>query len=297
MSESVCRLAGDMHQLDELSGVGKSIGAKIQEFCTTGKIMEFEKLRKNSPEDLMELMQVEGIGPALIRQLHEKFHVETRSALKKILQKPITLPKGIGQKKIHLLCSSLQIELPVKKRYLYEEVLPQAEKLMQFIKQIPHVENVILAGSLRRRKETIGDVDIVLAVREQNRKNVLDRIISYTDIRRVLVKGNTKLSLLMGENQIQCDIRLVEKESLGSALLYFTGSKEHNILLRAIAKKRGWKINEYGLFDQQGIKLAGRTETEIYQRLGLNFIPPEKRVGGNEISEAKMDEGKADMVW
>lgn len=297
MKEPVCLLAGDRHQLDELSGIGKSIASKIQEFCKKGMITEFEELRKNVPEDLMKLMQVDGIGPTLIRQLHENFHVQTRAALKKILRGPIALPKGIGQKKLELLYSSLQIQSPLKKRYPYDEVLPQAEKFIHYIKNIPHVENAFLAGSLRRKKETIGDIDIVVATSEQHGKYVLDRMLMFADVRRVIVKGNTKISMLIGNNQIQVDIRLVQKDSLGSALLYFTGSKEHNIQLRVIAKNRSWKINEYGLFDERGIKMAGRTETEIYNLLGLCFIPPEKRAGEKEIIEAQLDEGKADIAW
>ena len=297
LSESVCRLAGDIHQLDELSGIGKSIGAKIQEFCAAGTIKEFQQLRKKVPEDLMELMHTDGIGPAMIRQIHDGFHVNTRSALKKLLQEHKNMPKGIGPKKMDLLFDSLQIKKNPIKRYPYAEILPMAEKFIKYIKQIPHTEEVLIAGSLRRRKETIGDIDIVVAASELHRKNVIDRILIYNDIRRVLVKGNSKISILIGNNPIQCDIRMIEMDSLGSALLYFTGSKEHNIQLRLIAKKRGWKINEYGLFDQKGKKIAGRTETEMYHGLGLCFIPPEKRWGRNEIIEALVDDRKINLAW
>lgn len=276
MNESVLNYAHHTEKLDQLSGIGKSIASKIQEYCYHGKIKEYERIRKKVPEDLMKLMDTDGIGPALVRQLHDNFNVKTRNSLKKCLKNEFVLPKGIGNKKMALVFSALQINKRKKKRYPFEMMLSLAKRVEKYIQSLGHVQHVVIAGSLRRRKETIGDIDLIVVSESIFHKNIINGILLYDQIHQVLMKGNTKLSLLIGKEEVPCDIRLVDSTALGSALLYFTGSKQHNIQLRTMAKKKGLKINEYGLFDSNSHKIGGRTETEIYRQLGMSFITPEK---------------------
>ncbi len=170
-------------------------------------------------------------------------------------------------------------------------LLKDAEKIgneiLSQIINIPGVEKAALAGSLRRKKETIGDIDIIIQAESKNRKKIVTRFIAMPQVDSVLAKGNTKAAVVLKPGNVQIDIRLVHAYEYGAALLYFTGSKEHNIKLRTMARNRGYKINEYGIFDNtSGKRIAGATEEEIYQLLNLEYIPPEQRVDKGEIEKA-----------
>ncbi len=298
MNESILSFAKNKSTLDELHGIGESIAAKIQEYISSGKIALYQQLKRQVPYDLMQLMHTEGIGPSTIHAIERAFHVHSRKDLINIIHSGIKMPKGFGEKKINLLRDALHIGAKIQsKRFSFVEMIPIAEKILSFINHIPNVQKATIAGSIRRKKETIGDIDIIASCLPKYASQISDRFILYTAIKRILSKGNTKISVRLTTQDIQCDIRLVSPDEYGAALLYFTGSKEHNIKLRTIAKKRELKINEYGVFDAKGSKISGKTETEVYASLGLSFIPPEKRVGGNEMEEYKIQEGKNDLAW
>ncbi|HEX4875177.1 MAG TPA: helix-hairpin-helix domain-containing protein [Chitinophagaceae bacterium] len=290
MKEPVDSLAVDIRQLDALKGIGSGIAAKIIEYLATGHIKNFEALQKKVPFQLLELMDIEGIGPATLRVLHEKLKVKTKEELAGALEKGrLEKLKGFGQKKIDNLAQALKLETR-KKRLPYREAKKMADDLLAAVKKIEGIRTAVIAGSVRRKKETIGDIDIVLTADEPKWKKIITTITQMPLVKEVLAAGKTRASVLLKEKNVQADIRIVHEEEFGAALFYFTGSKEHNIQLRAMAKQRGWKVNEYGVFDNKtGRKLAGRTEEDIYALLGIRFIPPEQRTGGNEININLLD--------
>lgn len=171
-----------------------------------------------------------------------------------------------------------------KKRIPLKKASSIAYEILHQIKNIPEIKNAVVAGSIRRKKETIGDIDIVVCTESKNILKIIESIIQLPPIDKVLAKGKTKLSMIIKKENIQCDIRIVNENQFGSALLYFTGSKEHNIILRSIARNKGLKINEYGVFEvKTNNRLGGKTEEEIYELLDLKFVSPEERTGKNEF--------------
>jgi DNA polymerase (family 10) len=291
MKKDIAVYATDVKTLDEIGGIGESIARKIIEYLQTGKIRTFEKLKKEVPYQLLELMDITGFGPATLKLLHEKLNISDREDLMKALENnKLHGLKGFGEKKIENMKRSLKL-YKESKRLLLKDAQQTGNKLLSEINKIPGVEKAALAGSLRRKKDTIGDIDIVIQARPGVRKKMVNRIISMQQVEKVLAKGITKASVLLKKGNMQVDIRIVNEDEFGAAMLYFTGSKEHNIKLRMIAKQRGYKINEYGIFDAgTNQKMAGRTEEEMYRFLQLRYIPPEQRLDKGEIEKAMLTE-------
>ncbi|MCU0394945.1 MAG: type-X family DNA polymerase [Chitinophagaceae bacterium] len=286
LEEPVDIYADTIQHLDSLPGVGESIAAKIEEFLHTGNIKTFEELKKRVPYALLELMEVDGIGPATLRLLHDKIGIRNRVELVEALQAGrLKGLQGLGEKKISNLRRALKLP-EAKQRLPWPEASKIGQAILEKVQAIQGVNQAALAGSLRRHKETVGDIDLVLSTRPLFRKRVLRRITSLPEVSNVIAAGSTKASVILKEKGIQLDVRVVNNEEFGAALFYFTGSKEHNIAMRLMAKQKGWKINEYGVFDRKGKRLAGESEEGIYQLFGMRFIPPEKRTGGKEIEEA-----------
>ncbi len=286
MQEPVDIYADDIKKLDELKGVGESIAEKIMEYLHTGKIKTFEKLKKQVPMELLELMDVEGIGPATIRTLHDKLKISDRHDLAEAIEKnKLEGLKGFAAKKIEALRKVLKIEAE-KKRMPLKMAERIGNMMLHQVLNMPEVIKASLAGSLRRRKETVGDIDILITADRKNWKKIVNRFTQLPQISKVLAAGQTRASVQLKENHVQVDIRIVHEYEYGAALLYFTGSKEHNIQLRQMAKDRNWKLNEYGVFDAKtGKRLAGKTEEEVYQLFGFSYIPPEKRLGKDELGK------------
>jgi DNA polymerase (family X) len=287
MKEDIADYAKNVKTLDEIGGIGESIAEKTIEYLHTGKIKTFEKLKKQVPYELLELMDITGFGPATLKILHEKLNINNREDLIHALEKDkLTGLRGFGAKKIEYMKRALKIDKESKRMPLKEAEKTGKEIIRELIR-IPGVQKAVLAGSLRRKKETVGDIDIVILSEPKNRKKIVEQIISLPQVEGVLVKGITKVSLVLKKENIQVDIRLVHDYEYGAAMLYSTGSKEHNIKLRMIAKQRGLKINEYGIFDAETNKrLAGATEEEMYHFLKLKYIPPEQRQDKGEIEKA-----------
>lgn len=287
MKEDIASYARNVKTLNEIGGIGESIAEKILEFLHTGKIKSFEELKEQVPYELLELMDITGIGPATVKILHEKMHIRNRADLINAIEKNM-LPglKGFGEKKIDNIKRALKLYKD-SKRMMLKEAEKTGNELLNEINNIPGVQKAALAGSLRRKKETVGDIDIVILAEPGTRKKIVSRITTLPQVEKVLAKGTTKVSLVLKTGNIQVDIRLVHDYEYGAAMLYFTGSKEHNIKLRTIAKQRGYKINEYGLFEVSTNKrLAGETEEEMYRFLNLKYIPPEQRLDKGEIEKA-----------
>lgn len=288
MKEDISEHAGSVKELDEIAGIGESIAEKIIEYLQTGKIKTFEELKKKLPFELLELMDISGFGPSTLRTLHEELGINNRDDLVKALQEnKLSKLKGFGEKKLSNMKRALKMEKS-KNPMLLQAAEEEGARLIRLIKPIKGVEKIALAGSLRRKKETVGDIDIVLVALPRNRKRIIDEIIRKIQPKKILARGTTKLSMIVGARETQVDIRLVHDYEFGSAMLYFTGSKEHNIRLRTIAKEKGLKINEYGIFDvKSGERVAGETEEEMYELLGLNYVSPEKRIDAESAEKKK----------
>src|SRR3989344_5602319 len=238
-----------LKKLEELPGVGKNIAEKIEELVKKGKLGYLEKLKKQIPIDVGQLMQIEGLGPKTIKRLYKRG----------------------------------------PERFLLGHVAPLADEIVQTLKRVPGVQDAIVAGSFRRGKETVGDLDILITSTQP--KTVMEKFITLKGVDKVLAHGDTKSSIRL-ENGLQIDARVVEKNQYGSALQYFTGSKEHSIALRKIALKKGLTLSEYGLFKIRGKTkskklLVSKTEEEVYAKLGMQCPPPEMRENLGEIELAQ----------
>jgi len=269
----------DTKKLEALKGIGSHIAAKIIEYLDTGKITAYEELKKKLPGDLLELTKLEGIGPATIRHLHDELHIEDRKALKvKLIGHTIHRVKGVDQLKLKIISEALKIPTFQKFRMPYKKAKRIATFILQDIHKINGVIKACEAGSLRREKETIGDLDILLIADKNDHKNILDAIHELPQINRIISAGSSKSSMKLNEEGVQLDVRIVLPTQEGSAMLYFTGSKAFNISMRKIAKQKGYLLNEYGLFDRSnGNLLAGKTEQEIFDKLHIPFVAPRER--------------------
>jgi DNA polymerase (family 10) len=274
-------------KLQDLPGVGEAIAKKITEIIETGSLKYHEELKQKTPVDLEDLLAVEGIGPKTVGLLYKKLGVKSLQDLENAAREhKIRDIKRLGPKTEENILSGIELAKQAKGRTLLGEALPIAddmcERLRQWLCTAGESGQVEAAGSLRRMKETVGDIDILATTKKP--AELSDQFTQVPTVRRILEKGETKSSVLL-ENNIQVDLRVVDEESFGSALMYFTGSKDHNIALRKLAIDRGFKLNEYGLF-KGNAQVAGRTEEDVYKRLGLEYIPPELREDRGEVESA-----------
>jgi len=269
--------------LKEIPGVGASIAQKIEEFLRTGKIEYYEEFKRKMPVELDEIVKVEGVGPRKAKALFENLGVRNLQELEDAAKAHKIAPLfGFGDKSEQNILEALEFLKRSHGRFLLGEILPAAQAVLERLKQLKEVEAIDTAGSLRRMKETIGDVDFLVISRDPQK--VMDFFASLPGVVKVWGKGSTKSSVRLKEG-FDMDLRVIPPESYGAALQYFTGSKDHNIELRKIAIDRGLKLSEYGLF--QGPRMvAGKTEEEVYRALGMEWIPPEMRENMGEIDAA-----------
>ncbi len=269
-------------ELKDIPGVGESTAEEIKEFLETGKVKRLEKLKKNIPVDLRSLTAVETLGPKKIKDLYQELNIKNLDDLEKAAKKgKIRELEGFGEQTEKNILENISFARKKGKRFLLGYVQPEAKEIVNTLKE--KVDKIELAGSLRRKKETIGDVDILVV--SSSPKKVMDIFTGLDKVDKIVAKGDTKSTVRL-YGGIQVDLRIVKKESFGSALQYFSGSKDHNVSLRKIAQKKGLKLNEYGLFKNDKRK-AGKTEKEVYKALGLDFVPPELRENRGEIEKAK----------
>ena len=272
-------------RLHELPGVGESIAQKIEEIVRTGKLALHEELKAKLPVDLYALTQVEGVGPKTAKLLYEALGVRTLEDLERVAKEGrIKEVKGLGPKIEEKILRGLQEARGAEKRELLGYALPLARHICKKLLETGLFRRVEPAGSLRRGKETVGDLDL-LALSDRP-EEAAQAFSSLPEVEEILAQGPKKVSVRL-TGGLQADLRIVPEESFGAALQYFTGSKAHNIRLRERAVARGWKLNEYGLFAEDGSVIAGKTEEEIYRALGLSFIPPELREDQGEIQAAE----------
>jgi DNA polymerase (family 10) len=276
---------GGLGALEKVPGVGVSIAEKIEELLKTGRLKYYEGLKKKMPIDFSSFAGLEGLGPKSIKKLYKELGIRNRIDLEKAVKAgKIRRLEGFGKKSEEKILAALEFSSKFSGRFLLGDILPLSESIKERLAELKEVKRIVVAGSLRRRKETIGDVDILVI--SDKPKTVMGKFVSLKEVVRVLAKGETKSSVKL-KTGIDVDLRVVPEESYGAALNYFTGSKLHNVSLREMAVKKGWKLNEYGLFNTKGKRIAGKTEEELYKALGLRYIEPELREDAGEIAAAK----------
>lgn len=278
----------DIHErgeLKDLPGIGESTAAKIEEFLETGKIRKLDELKEEAPFSISELTAVEGLGPKKIKKLHDEIGIKSLEDLKEAARNGrIEAIEGFGERTQQMILENIAFAEKTGDRFLLGYVIPEAEDIVEELKNAS--SRIEVAGSLRRRRETVGDIDII-AVPEGD-EDLVKLFTSMDSVDRVISEGEKKSSVRL-HGGIQVDLRIVEDEYFGAALCYFTGSKQHNISLRKLARKNEWKLNEYGIFSGDD-RLAGNTEEEVYGKLDLDWIPPEIREDMGEIESSS--EGK-----
>jgi DNA polymerase (family 10) len=278
---------GGIKALENIPGIGKGIAEHIEELIKTGKLRSHEALIKKFPKSLLEMMSVPGIGPKTSILLFKRLKIDSIEKLEKAARsgKLEKLP-GIRAKKIANILSGIELKKRHIGRFSIGDALPLAESIVKQLGTLKEVDQIVPCGSLRRGQETIGDIDILVTSKKPS--IVMDRFIKLPQVDRVMAKGETKSAVVM-KNGMQADIRVVDPKSFGAAVHYFTGSKQHNIRIRELGIKKGLKINEYGIFKKEKL-IGGEKENDVFQALGLPYIPPEIRTGTGEIEAAQKGE-------
>lgn len=292
-AETLGRLPADLqelHKQDKLKsipGLGKGMLEKISAILDTGKFAAYEELKRDIPEGVRELLFIREVGPKTVKLLYQKVGVRNIEDLEEFVKSgQLRNLSGMGAKTEENILKGINLYRTSRTRILLGRALPLVEEVISELKSKASscIDRISSAGSLRRGKETIGDIDILISARDSSL--IINVFTHLSCVEEILAKGETKSSILTNQG-LQIDLRVVSPDSFGAALQYFTGSKSHNINLRGRAVKRGWKINEYGVFSQEGKKIAGKNEKEIYACLNLPFIPPELREDRGEIEAAE----------
>ena len=270
--------------LTEIPGIGDDLAEKITEIVTSGALPLQQELARKVPAGLLDLLRIPGLGPKRVKLLYKKLKVKSAADLAKALDAgKVRKLKGFGPKMEEKMRAGLGQAQATERRMLLNEAETQATAVVTYLQAGGGVRQIAVAGSYRRRRETIGDLDILVTSDDSPR--VMDRFVTYGDVADVISKGETRATVKL-RGGLQVDLRAVEPAAYGAALQYFTGSKAHNVELRKIAQEQGYKLNEYGLFKGTR-RVAGQTEEEIYRTLGLDWMPPELREARGEIALAR----------
>lgn len=272
-------------EIIDIPGIGQDLAGKIEEYMKTGSIQAYEHLKKKIPSGLSALLSVPGLGPKTSRLLYEKLKIKNLDELEKLaLEHKLSGLPGIKEKTEDNILKGIDMLKRGRERQPLGRVLPVANHILEYLKKKAPVADIDIAGSLRRWKDTIKDIDILAT--SGNPGKVMSAFVQFPDTKEILMQGTTKSSIIL-DNNLQVDLRVVEKESYGAALAYFTGSREHNIRLREMAVRKGLKLNEYGIFrEKDNRRMGGAEEQDVYTVLGLPYIPPELREDRGEIEAA-----------
>ncbi len=288
------RILGDLTQdieeiakkgeLKKIPGIGEGMAQKVEEYLKTGKIAKFEEIRRGVSDELIAMMEIPGMGPKTLSLIHKERGIRNLSELEKALENGslIDLP-GMGEKKAENIKKGIELLKQSKGRMNLGMAFPVAKRIVETLRERTGSQKIEWAGSLRRMKENIGDIDI-LATGPKHEK-IIETFTHLPEVKQILASGETKASVIV-EGGLQIDLRVVDEDSYGAALQYFTGSKAHNIRLRGIAKGKGIKINEYGVFKGDR-KIGGREEEDVYKALGMVWIEPELREDRGEIEASQ----------
>jgi DNA polymerase (family 10) len=285
LDEDIERLV-NQGTLESIPGVGEALAKKITELVQTGKLEYLERLKKEVPTDLIDLLGIPGLGPKKVAALYKNLGITGIQDLKKAASNgKLRILEGFGEITERNILRGIQLLEKTSGRVLLNVAYDDGTRYLKYLNKCKKIKKINIAGSLRRMKETIGDLDILTCSKDPD--VIMEHFIHYPEVTQVLAKGTTKSSVLLNDN-LQIDLRVVEEKSYGAALQYFTGSKDHNVILRGLAIKKGFKLNEYGLFDKTTDKyIAGKTEEEIYKKIGMQYIEPELRENRGEFEAAK----------
>ena len=270
-----------------LPGIGKDLSAKIEEIVHTGECKSLQKLRKSLPAGLTDLLQIPGIGPKKVHALYHELDIHTPEQLLRAAKDGrLQTLHGFGVKTSQAVIKNIEAHIQQKHRMKLAVAAQYADALVAYLGKQKSVEEVIIAGSYRRCRETVGDIDILVCAK--NSKSVVKAFVEYDEVANVQTSGSQRSTVIL-KNGLQVDLRVIPGKSFGAALHYFTGSKSHNIAIRKLAQQRGLKINEYGVFkgDKQ---IAGKTEESVYKAVGLPWMPPELRENQGEIAAAEKNQ-------
>lgn len=283
LPRSVVDLLAEGEDLSKLPGIGKDLAGKIAEIADTGRLTALTDLEKEVPGGLVDVTGLPGLGAKRVRALHEELGIADLADLERAAKKHRVreLP-GFGEKTEQRILKALSRHVEGEQRYKLADVENIASSYVDYLKAVPGVKEVVVAGSYRRRQETIGDLDILVTCKRGS--PVVERFVAYDEVDEVVSQGKTRSTVLLRFG-LQVDLRVVAEVSYGAALYYFTGSKAHNIAVRKIAVKKKLKINEYGVFKGER-RVAGRTEDEVFKKVGLRYIEPELRENRGEIEAA-----------
>src|SRR6266540_5597488 len=289
-TESIAKIVAE-NRLGEIKGIGEALQKKITELVTTGKLAYYDDLKASVPPGLVEMLQIPGLGPKKVKALNDKLGIETIEQLEAACQAgKIAGLDGFGEKTQTKILEGIQFKRTYASRHLLSDALMVAEPMLENLRGHPDVIRCSTAGSVRRFKEIIGDIDFLVSSKKP--ANVIEFFTSQPGVMSVSAKGDTKASVIV-QGGIQADLRVVSDAEYPFALMYFTGSKEHNIVLRQRAIERGLRLNEYGLFKSKEetrdakLLVACKTEEEIYRQLDLAYIPPELREDHGEFAAAE----------
>ncbi|MBD3157930.1 MAG: DNA polymerase/3'-5' exonuclease PolX [Candidatus Lokiarchaeota archaeon] len=271
-------------ELTEIPGIGDAIAEKISSYLDSGVVPELEKLRAEIPVAVMQLEAIPGVGPKTIKLVYDELGVNDLDSMEEAARTGrIAELKGMGTKTEQQILDGIALVRSGLGRTLLADALPYAEQLIDYLKKLPEVSEIALAGSIRRKRETVHDVDILVSA--DDAEMVMNAFVEFEYVQEVIAHGTTKSSVRL-DNALQIDLRIIPAESFGAGLQYFTGSVDHNVRVRSIAQSKNMLLNEYGLF-QNEVKVAGDDERAVYGELGLPFIPPELREDKGEIEAAQ----------
>ncbi|MDD4940591.1 MAG: DNA polymerase/3'-5' exonuclease PolX [Candidatus Omnitrophica bacterium] len=289
-AQSIENLGGDIEQavsrntLTDIPGIGKDLAEKIREIVATGSLQFYEDLKKTLPAGTLELLAIPSVGPKTAQMLAKELSIRSIGDLEKaIADHKLDKLSGIKEKTIENISKGISLVKRGQERLPLARAQAVAEEFVRELQQLPQVEKIVCAGSLRRQKETVRDIDILVMAKDA--QPVMDAFTSSPLAQATQAWGSTKSSVRTADG-VQVDCRVVDKGSFGAALLYFTGSKEFNVRLRMLAQKTRHKINEYGVFDRNEKRICGRTEEEIFKFLKMQYVPPEMREDTGEIEAA-----------
>ncbi len=274
---------GGLKALEDIPGVGQGIAERIEEYIKTGHIKDYENLKKQFPIDIEGLMSIEGVGPKLVQKLYQELKIKNISDLERAAKAgKLSNIEGFGEKSEQKILKGIKFLRQSHGRFLLGDILPTARKMLEKLHALPYIRRAEFAGSIRRMQETVGDLDILVISDKPDK--VMDFFVQMPEVQDILAKGSTKTSVRLNIG-MDADVRVLPPESFGAALQYFTGDKYHNIVVREIAIKKGCKLNEYGLFKGEKL-IAGKTEEEIYEKLGMVWMEPEIRTNSGEVEAA-----------
>ncbi len=273
--------------LMDIDGVGMGIAENIEYMLLNkGKSDKLNYLLKDIPKGVLDILRIPGLGPKKVKVLYNELKIDSKKKLLSMAKKGrIRELDGFAEKTEKMIIDNIDRTKKDQNRISYSDARKIANKVINLLKKLNEVEKIEYMGSLRRQKETVGDIDILVS--SNNSEKIVNKFIKLPGVIRVLVSGKTKTSILY-EDQIQIDLRIVKIGEFGSASQYFTGSLEHNVIMRKIAISKNMKLSEYGLFDKTGRLIESSSEKKIYKKLGLKFIPPSERVGSKEFDKYRL---------